>query len=141
MKILEVPKPYSWLEWPVVLKGCSKPQLHITAKFFGHAPIDPDAVKRALGVTASPLALASVQEWQPLIFHELCHVLILTKRSPIFDYVHDRFELIKDDFTPYRPHITVPKEYWEKVCANDLKPAREILEIGALQLCLGVLDE
>jgi hypothetical protein len=139
MRVIELPKPYSWLQWPVTLKGCPKEHLHITAKFFGDAPIDRLAV---IGRVPLQQVIWFAEEfvWAPAGFSGQ-HVLELVKCPEEIWNIHNRFDIIKDQFTPWRPHITVTREYWARVQLEGLTPESECLSIGELELCLGTVNK
>lgn len=132
-------KEYSWLQWPVKLKNCKKESLHITAKFFGRAAVNPDSVTKLLEDCDDIILNFRTHHfnWKPEIFHDLVYVLELVRHPYTMDYVHGRFDLINDQFKPWRPHISVPKDYWDFVNKTMLTPELEEIEIGPLQLCLG----
>jgi hypothetical protein len=136
MKIIRFPdKKYSWLQWPVTLKGCFAPHLHVTAKFFGEAQIDQFAV---FSRCPAQLNLWVPQDfaWLPCMFSQ-GHVLHLTKCPKELFKIHDEFSIIKDQFEPWRPHISVPRNYWIDVDEFKRTPVDEELMLGELELCLG----
>jgi hypothetical protein len=143
MKIVNVDKPYSWLQWPVTLKSCDESGLHLTTKFFGKAKVNPESIREMMqhfGPLPSAmhpcLPEASDYRWEAAKFGDAL-VLELTQYPIGIVYAHARFSLIQDDFTPFGPHITVPRGYWEKVVREKLTPQDEKLCFGALELCLG----
>lgn len=136
MKVIEVEKPYSWLQWPVRLKNCPEPKLHITAKFFGQAAIDPNYVRLIAQNTRLSYEDVAGLTWSHELFAGLTHCLELHGVPSTMIAVHHAFGLIRSDFTPWRPHISVPTAYWEQVVANQWTPKSEELLIGDLELCL-----
>lgn len=136
MKTIIVEKPYSRLQWPVTLKNCKEPKLHITAKFFGRASIDANYI--SMIVQRARLSHDDVAglSWTTNLFAGLSHALELHDVPSTIIAVHHAFPLIKDQFAPWRPHITVPKDYWEQVVANGWTAQSEELQLGELELCL-----
>ncbi len=146
MKTLKVNKPYSWLQWPTVLSGI-KYQTHVTAKFFGRVGIDPAGVKMAIDRVYSAESYSSeylqgLTNWKPELFGELIYVLELVECPPFLKKTHEQFAFLKDEFEPWRPHITVPREYWEKIKNSNgrMTPKTENLRFGELELFLGDPD-
>lgn len=137
MKVLTFPnKGYSWLQWPVTVKGCKKETLHVTTKFFGQVELN----KLAVEIRTNDAYKSWRPEhfaWEPVKFAELIYVLELTKYPAALGITHQQFDIIKDAFEPYRPHISVPLDYWNKVLSGDLTPVMEELTFGELELCIG----
>lgn len=134
MKIIEHVKPYSWLQWPLRLKNCNE-SVHITAKYFGKADIDPWAIDRRM---RGNFFLPHDQfEWRPELFSDIIPVLELVRVPAALLSVHHSFDVIRNDFFPYRPHITVPKEYWAWVNLNKIKIQEELILIGEPELHYG----
>lgn len=137
MKIIEFAnKPYSWLQWPVTLNGCPKTTLHITAKFFGAVKIDRNAI---IGRLPLQEVMWHTREflWYPTIFSG-GHVLELIRFPKEMLEFHNRFDLVMDQFTPWRPHISVSRDYWIKVDSEGLTPESENMTLGEIELCLGM---
>lgn len=136
MKIINIDKNYSWLQWPVSTKhGGGIKNLHLTVKFFGDAKINPDYVKAS--VMGGHYLPRDKFAWKPVMFADLIYVLEFVKFPPAVKSLHDHFGLLKDEFEPYRPHITVDKKYWEMVRDINLSPIDEELRFGELELYLG----
>lgn len=147
MKLIEVDKPYSWLSWPVTLKNCKEPSLHLTLKFFGHAKIEPAVVEEVLanqprieGIDVQWLRQRLT--WVPEIFSGPVHVLEFNNAyTSLIRRIHSEFALIKDQFIPWRPHITVPYDYWNCVREERLTPSSEELTFGPIELYWGVGED
>lgn len=140
MRVIEVPeKNYSWLQWPVRLNHFAGTGLHITAKFFGSIPIDRNAVIARVPLQES-LWFSNEFQWSREMFSQHM-VLELTKYPPAMRDIHNRFDLIEDEFKPWRPHITVTREYWQSVHAFGFTPESEKLTIGEIELCIGTKIE
>lgn len=141
MKIVNCDKNYSWLQWRVKLKNCSDPKLHLTVKFFGDAEIDPDGVHDVIcGITElkkySKGFCPQFIKWSPEIFSDLVYVLRFIECPYLIENTHRAFGIIKDQFNPWKPHITVPKSYWDNVIKNNWTPHSEQLYFGELELFL-----
>jgi hypothetical protein len=141
MKIVHVNKSYSWLQWPVTLKSCDAPRLHVTAKFFGSAPINPFAIIDRVPGQFLFVPFVEQISWRPEIFNDIVHVLEFTRFPEFMTGLHDEFAVFADQFPSFRPHITVPKVYWDKVNNEGLSPIDEKLAFGPLELCYGTEDE
>jgi hypothetical protein len=140
VKLIEVKKEYSWLQWPVKLLNFESPRCHITAKFFGHAELDPSEVAKALEPVSSMAGRwGNFFQWEPDRFNDLVYVLKLTAMPYQLRATHECFRIFKDQFDPFQPHITVDQRYWLKVRDEKLTPDSEQMEVGELELCLGVL--
>lgn len=143
MKIQLYPlKPFSWLEWPVTLKGLAEMhKAHITCKFLGPAVVDPKVVERLLGARSDRPWRPSEFEWDTRIWtgHDEAqyHVLALTKYPKMMYHAYKQFDLIKDSFQPWVPHITVPKAYFYLVEDQRFTPENCQMEVGEITLCLG----
>jgi hypothetical protein len=138
MKTVNVNKPYSWLQWPVRLKNLEKPGLHVTVKYFGEAAINPKYVGHALD-NLPRIELTKFLSWRPECFDETLgiYVLELLHVPPAMIVAHQQFALIKDQFEPWRPHITVPLAYWDRVAKDGWTPQSEELTFDEIELCLG----
>lgn len=143
IKVIKRDKSYSWLQWRVILPGLYGPSAmenpHVTAKFFGNAKISAEGVQQVL--SAYPLynvtpSSINLMEWVPQKFQD-SHVLELIHYPKRMQLIHDAFPVIEDQFTPWRPHITVPKPYWEFIKATGATPQAELLVFGELELYLG----
>lgn len=143
MRVLEFPeKNWSWLQWPVTVKTYAEPnpiQLHVTAKFFGDANIDRLAIIGRIPLQRT-MWFAGEFLWTPTIFAR-GHVLELVKYPAELLEIHQRFDIIEDQFKPWRPHISVPREYWIKVDSQGLTPEMEELTFGEIELCLGRVNK
>lgn len=140
MKIIEVKKEYSWLQWPVKLMGYESPRCHITAKFFGHADLDPGEVAKALEPVSSMAGKwGNYFQWEATRFSEIIPVLKLMAMPYQLRATHACFPIFKDQFDPFQPHITVDERYWLRVFDEKLTPESEQMEVGPIELCLGVL--
>lgn len=133
-------KSFSWLEWPVKLKGLAESfNPHITCKFFGTAMLDAHFV--ASKVVAHYKWSASDFAWETKIWNghdeKPYFVLALTKYPEPMAFAHAQFGLIKDQFRPWIPHITVPKSYFFLVEDQRFTPENCELEVGEITLCLG----
>ncbi len=133
MKLFKIDKPYSWLQWPVTVLSCTQ-DLHITAKFFGSIELDESAIE--IRIDKGLFLPNRLFEWKPTIFGDYTYVLELTRVPPALFAVHSTFSIVKDQFTPWRPHITVPKDYWELVKEKNLTPQSEMLRLGEIELYL-----
>lgn len=137
MKILKFPdKKWSWLQWPVTLRGLSaEHHLHVTAKFFGGIEINPFEI-----IDRCPMGLSTWQPkdftWVPSMFAK-GHVLHITIFPQEMLHIHEVFKEVPDQFDPWKPHISVPRNYWIEVDECALTPESEELKFGELELCLG----
>ncbi len=141
MKLINHDKPYSWLQWPVTLKGVDLPSLHVTAKFFGSAQIDPEDVDISLNHRYPLNARYRDIVWVPVKFAPHIYVLELTEAPLAMQAFHNLFSLIKDDYPEYRPHITVPHDLWYKILTEELTPKDFNLTFGEIELWLGTPNE
>ena len=140
MKIQYYPsKPYSWLQWPVSLRTCPR-QLHITAKFFGETNLDPMAIKKRIDRLNRGMVI-SIFTWERKLWNSKDYVLEFKTYPSAMNYLHEMFDFIRDDHEPYRPHVTVPYEYWCRVDSEGLTPRGEKLTLGELELCIGTLNK
>lgn len=136
-------KSNSWLEWPVKLKGLADIyNPHITAKFFGKARIDPKVVERRCEASKPFVPWKALQfEWETKIWtghdNEKYFVLLLTKYPTQMLELHKGFDLILDQFTPWQPHISVPKAYFFLVEDQAFLPYQCDLEVGDPVLYIG----
>jgi hypothetical protein len=138
MKTISTDKPNSWLQLPVSLRGCKDPDLHLTVKYFGRAQINPVVVAAKIKHDIlKPGDFRSPIEWTPTTFSDLFYVLELTKYPMVLAWMHSHFTLIADQFPPWRPHITVNKEYWAWVRDTKANPVSENLQFGEPELYLG----
>lgn len=138
-------RAHSWLQLPVTLKGLdTKINPHLTIKFFGATEIDVYAVERR----ASPVLHETMNEalaefvWEPKLWsspgmYTNHYVLAFTKYPTMLAIQHKMFDLIKDQYIPWTPHITVTKEYFLLVEDQGFTPAECKLEFGEAELCLG----
>lgn len=141
-KIFFPDKSFSRVQFPVTLKGCGP--AHMTLKFFGQADIDPYALEYRVGTNAH-IALnekLSKFEWAPKFWssphdHANYYVLAFTKYPSILDFMHKTFDLIRDQYIPWTPHITVTKDYFLMVEDQAFTPVDCKLEFGEIELCLG----
>lgn len=146
MKRLFFPdKSYSWIQFPVTLKGYPPDKnAHLTLKFFGAADIDHYAIESRIG-SGMHKALnekLSEFEWEPKFWssphdHGNYYVLAFTKYPTILAFMHRNFDIIRDTYIPWTPHITVTKEYFLMVEDQSFTPAECKLEFGEAELCLG----
>lgn len=138
MKTISTPKLYSWLQLPVSLRNSTDADLHLTVKFFGAVRVNPVVVATKLkyyifrvGEFRSPV------EWVPTIFNDIVYVLEFTKYPMDLAEAHGQFSLIADQFSPWRPHISVPLKYWEWVKETKANPISENLQFGEPELYIG----
>ncbi|MDH4163295.1 MAG: hypothetical protein OEW15_11500, partial [Nitrospirota bacterium] len=136
-------KPYSWVQFPVTMKGFDKPA-HLTLKFFGGAEIDHYAVEQRCGTHAHQMLNMKLAEfvWEPKFWssphdHANYYVLAFVKYPSILGFMHKTFDLIRDPYIPWTPHITVTKEYFLLVEDQAFTPQECQLVFGEAELCLG----
>lgn len=132
-------KPYSWLQFPVTLKGLEA-DAHMTLKFFGEAAINHYAVEKKL--TIEPAMQDWEFDWKPQFWnspftHQNYWVLAFTKYPAALDRMHDLFDIINDEHKPWIPHITVSKKYFLLVEDQGFTPVDCELKFGEVELCLG----
>ncbi len=144
MKRLFYPdRSYSWLQFPVRLKRLPQERHpHMTLKFFGEASIDPYAIEARIAADVHQSLKAEDFAWEPRFWsspfdHRNYHVLAFTKYPTILDFMHKLFDVIKDQYIPWTPHITVPKDYYLLVEDQAFSPAECGLEFGEIEICLG----
>lgn len=136
-------KSYSWLQWPVALKGLSpEHHAHLTVKFFGATPLAPQAMADRVGWDTHVNWSAQDFAWVPKIWmsgeSEATHyVLAFIKYPTSIDFIHGLFKIVRDQYIPWTPHITVPKEYFLLVEDQGFSPKECDLTFGELELCLG----
>ncbi len=144
MKTVYAPeKSYSWIQWPVSLKGLSplyKP--HLTFKFLGTALLDPPAVKRRIMVDMHHTLPVQEFAWEPQfwtspISHTNHYVLAFVKYPRALDLWRISFDIIKDEYIPWRPHISVPNEYFLLVEDQHFSPLECELRFEEIELVLG----
>ncbi len=137
MKIQKYPeKSYSLLRWPVAVKNCPGP-LHVTAKWFGDIDLDPMGVQIRVEDFYEEWT-PKLFQWKPILFGDLVPVLEFTLYPIKMHKARLNFNFLKDQFEPWRPHITVPKLYWLRVLDQNLTPEGEQLKFGEIELCLGL---
>ena len=135
MKIVEINKPYSWLQLPVTLDGLVMSNPHLTLKYFGRVPLDPLAISKR--VDKNMYLPTDKIVWRAEIFNGLARVLELTQYPAALISAHETFSIIKDQFEPWRPHITVPLEYWNVIRDGGQTPQEMNLRFGTPELYLG----
>lgn len=144
MKTLHFPtKPYSWLQWPATLKGL-KPEhhAHLTLKFFGEAYLDVEAITSRVAGHVHESWRPQDFEWKTEIWQSpkqqsLHYVLAFTKFPTIITFQHKLFNIIRNQYDPWTPHISVTKEYLMMVEDQAFTPAECELTFGEIELCLG----
>jgi hypothetical protein len=136
LNIITVDKPYSWLQWPVSLLNYEDGHPHVTAKFFGKAKISGYFLSKELSIFEDTHFRSTDFVWLPKMFQEN-FVLELIGYPAILHHVHHKFDLIEDQFFPFKPHITVSEFYWNLVKDNNLTPEKEEFKLGNLEFCKG----
>jgi hypothetical protein len=137
MKIIEIDKPYSWLQYPVTMSTFKSDTLHLTIKYFGNVKINPYKVERLVRkFERYKLADLKKIEWTTQMFGET-PVLELYRYPAWINRLHEQFDLIADQFPSYRPHISISQEYWERARSEIHRPYEVDLKIGGLELFLG----
>lgn len=124
----------NYVYWPVILNGR---QYHITLKYLGDVDVKPDKVLAALKPFKTLLPL--FYDWEPVVFNsgnEIHYVLEFTKFAALIPEMHDALNFRPDDFPTYRPHITVPKDVWDKAEKFELAD----LYTGRLQYKYNAVD-
>lgn len=142
MKKLFFPdKSFSWLQFPVALKGLMpEKHPHLTLKFFGSTEIDSYAIENRIGTNVHEALKTEEFGWTPKLWEapaDVHYVLAFTKYPPVLKLMHDMFDIVKDQYIPWTPHITVPKDYFLMVNDQGLTPADMGLQFGEVELCLG----
>ncbi len=146
MKRLFFPtEPHSWVQLPVTLKGLKGIRdPHLTLKYFGAAEIDHYAVEARVGTGLHEALNEKLSEfvWQPKFWssphdHANYFVLAFIKYPPILGFMHKTFDLLRDTYIPWTPHITVNKEYFLMVEDQGFSPVECDLKFGEAELCLG----
>lgn len=141
MKIISHNKPYSWLQWPVTIEGFKDLRLHVTAKFFGTAKINPIMVNNLLSSFYPIKPKYLFIHWSAEIFYGKdgtpAYVLELVEAPSIMAITHRAFDLIADDYAPYRPHITIPEDLWGEIAHDQLDVSAQDITFGELELHLG----
>lgn len=141
-KVFFPTKPFSWIQFPVTLEGYPVGKHpHLTVKFFGQADVDPHAIEKDVGPIEFDLR-AEDFSWAPKFWssphdHANYYVLALTKYPRALDFLHGRFDILRDQYIPWTPHITVTKEFYLMVDDQGLTPEDCKLEFGEIELCLG----
>lgn len=136
MRIVNIEKLYSYVAWPISFHP-GFPNLHITAKFLGNLEIRlSDILSKIDGI--DKLTLRGVN-FNPCIFGtdiSPVHVLELLNFPTLGIEIHDKLDdLRKDDFTPYRLHVTVPKRLWNNINTNGYEL---LVTLGELTLYKGL---
>lgn len=136
---------HSWIQFPVTLKDLKDIRNpHLTLKYFGAAEICHYAIENRIGSNIHEALNEKLSEfaWEPKFWssphdHANYYVLAFTKYPPILGFMHKVFDVIRDTYIPWTPHITVNKEYFLLVDDQRLTPAECKLEFGEAELCLG----
>lgn len=114
---------------------------HLTLKFFGSADIDPRAVERLVDSRVHEYWEPRDFNWESRIWptrtEAVHHVLVLTKYPEAMRFQHRLFDIIRDQHTPWNPHITVPKNFFFMVEDQGFSPENCDLAFGEIELCLG----
>lgn len=123
---------YTWLQWPVQIKDYigDKHTLHITARFMGKENISVPAVEnlirgRGYGFDFKPDQFS----WMPdrwgghFVLHLLNvpHVMIAINKATE--------PLYPNQYSPWKPHITVSTEYWNRAVVEEIK-AFDVLDVA-----------
>lgn len=144
MKTLMFPgKSYSWLQFPATLKDYPENRHpHLTVKFFGETIVNRYAIEHRVGQNLQKSLRVGEMTWEPKFWsspfdHRNYYVLTFKKFPSILNFIHDLFDVIKDPYMPWVPHITVTPEYFRTVEDRQLTPLECELEFGEIELCLG----
>lgn len=129
--------PKSYLGWPVTLREpFQTPMPHITLKYLGDSPFSvDDLVVRMVGLDrrfrCSP---DRILDWSPGIFDENAHVFIFENYDRRLHKLRDAADDLRPDTRSWRPHLTLSKDEWDRVCGGHLSPCEVIRRCGPLTL-------
>jgi 8-oxo-dGTP pyrophosphatase MutT (NUDIX family) len=126
-----------WLSWPVWIDG---DEYHITLKWFGDKDVTPTQLRSML--CDLDLDPTSLLEFTPQVFKteddEEVRVLKIVNHPRSWLEAWKRLNIIRtDDYPEYKAHITVPKEFWDRILKEDLTFKHLGFEMGPLQLKRG----
>lgn len=114
---------------------------HLTVKFFATATLDPEAIARRVDSRIHLSWDATDFEWDTKIWNghdeETYFVLRMIKFPESMRFHHNIFDIIKDLYNPWVPHITVPKAFFFMVEDQGFTPRECELKFGEIELCLG----
>jgi hypothetical protein len=129
----------SYLAWPVAINGritnLQGEPLHITCKYWADQVVSlPSIAKRLELIDTSPISARDKPHphWEAVMFGDLIHVLELTNPPERMVAAHHAFDdVYKDDFSPWRPHITLDVDFWRFVKS---RPGHVLIEMGPLMV-------
>jgi predicted SprT family Zn-dependent metalloprotease len=130
------------LQWPVKILGQSTlgdVDLHITAKWFSELSDDyiEKIITRANQQCISPPSFTS---FKLEMFGKENNVPVLRLMGCpkyVFDFHFAFSDMVEDTFPEYKPHITVPRDFWDEVGKYSYTPTDLNIEVYPLQLTRG----
>lgn len=122
----------SYCFWPVRLKGYEG-EAHITCNWFGDKYVHPIEIASKIAELDTSFSFhGNVQCAQ---FNSRTQVLEILDPAANVVAIHNTLASIRpNDYPTYRPHITVPYDYWVKCLISDQPLDALIEEIGPLTL-------